>query len=520
MGAVSFTFTRAQLVAVAFGVLTLAVIFQNTFNVLVAKWQLEEYSHGFLIPLVTAYLLWTRRAQLAAVPFKGSWAGVALVLGGLGVYFLSVLAAITTIDTYAFVIVVAGCVLAIMGWQAFRIALVPIAMLMLMNPLPQFLYLNISTFLQLISSQIGVWVIRLLGISVYLEGNVIDLGTYKLEVAEACSGLRYLFPLMSVGAIMAYLINGKAWIRWLIFLSTIPLTILMNSFRIGVIGVLVDRYGIEQATGFLHFFEGWIVFILCLSVLSLEAWALLRLTGDRRKFRDMFVFERPEPTAAGATAQKRKSTIPAAASLAVLLLAVYPAMAISERAELNPDREPFVTFPMDLGSWHGRREPIDRLYLDMLQLDDFVHANYAQPGQAPVNLYVAYYASQRNEVSTHSPASCLPGGGWKIMSLERSELTGLGANGSALPVNRVVIQQGSSRQLVYYWFQQRGRQITNEYMVKWYLFRDSLTRSRSDGALVRIITPVPAGEAIETAEARLTGFTHEVVGKLSHFVPD
>ncbi len=115
---------------------------------------------------------------------------------------------------------------------------------------------------------------RLLGISVYLEGNVIDLGSYKLEVAEACSGLRYLFPLMSVGAIMAYLINGKAWARVVVFASTIPIAILMNSFRIGVIGVLVDRYGTEQATGILHFFEGWVVFMICLALLTLEAWTL------------------------------------------------------------------------------------------------------------------------------------------------------------------------------------------------------------------------------------------------------
>ena len=516
----TFSFTWAQLAGAAFAALVLAVIFQNTFSLLAATWQMEEYSHGMLIPFVSAYLLWTRRAQFAAIPFEGSWAGVALVLLGLVVYFLGTLAAITTIDAYALVIVIAGFVLAVMGWKAFRLALVPIALLLLMNPLPAFLYNNLSSHLQLISSEIGVAFIRLLGISVYLEGNVIDLGSYKLEVAEACSGLRYLFPLMSVGAIMAYLINGKAWLRGLIFVSTIPMTILMNSFRIGVVGVLVDRYGVEQASGFLHYFEGWVVFMLCLALLSLEAWALLRLTGDKRRFRDLFAFEAATPRASAATVQKRKLVIPAAASLALLMLAVYPALAVPQRAELKPDRSAFVTFPMQMGGWHGRREPIEKVYLDILKLDDYVNANYLQQGKPPVNLYAAYYASQRTGASAHSPASCLPGGGWRILAFEKSEVAGVRISGAPLSVNRVVIQQGSSKQLVYYWFQQRGREITNEYLVKWYLFWDSLTRSRTDGALVRITTLIPQGEAMAAADARLTEFTAEVVSKLTGFVPD
>lgn len=520
MRTVRFTFSWMQLAGAAFAALVLAIIFQNTFALLHATWQLDEYSHGFLIPAISAYLLWTRRAQFASMPFEGSWYGVGLVILGLIVYFLGSLAAITTIDAYALVIVIAGFVLAVMGWKAFRLALVPIALLLLMNPLPPFLYNNISSHLQLISSQIGVAFIRMLGISVYLEGNVIDLGSYKLEVAEACSGLRYLFPLMSVGAIMAYLINGKAWLRAVVFLSTVPLTIVMNSFRIGVIGVLVDRYGTEQATGFLHFFEGWVVFMMCLAFLTLEAWGLLRLTGDKRRFRDLFVVDQSPPKVAESMAQQRKVAVPAAVALGLLLLAVYPALAIPQRAELIPQRSAFVTFPMQLGEWHGRREPIDPLYLDILKLDDYVNANYAQAGKPAVNFYTAYYNSQRTGVSAHSPASCLPGGGWLIKSFEQSHLPGMRPDGAPLKVNRVLIQQGSTRQLVYYWFQQRGRDMTNEYLVKWYLFWDSLTRQRSDGALVRIITPIPQGEPITAAEARLTEFTRQAVSKLSGFVPD
>jgi exosortase len=107
---------------------------------------------------------------------------------------------------------------------------VPLLLLGLMIPLPTFLYQGLSAQMQLISSQIGVAIIRLFNISVFLEGNVIDLGNYKLQVAEACNGLRYLFPLMALGFIAAYLFKGALWKRAVIFLSTIPITILMNSF--------------------------------------------------------------------------------------------------------------------------------------------------------------------------------------------------------------------------------------------------------------------------------------------------
>ena len=147
-------------------------------------------------------------------------------------------------------------------------------MLFFTIPLPKFLYNNLSSQLQLISSEIGVWFIRLFDISVYLEGNVIDLGNYKLQVVEACSGLRYLFPLMTLGFIAAYFFKGAFWKRAIIFLSSIPITVLMNSLRIGMIGVTVEYWGVAAAEGLLHDFEGWVVFMACTAVLVLEMWVL------------------------------------------------------------------------------------------------------------------------------------------------------------------------------------------------------------------------------------------------------
>jgi exosortase len=167
-----------------------------------------EDSFGVLIPPIAAFLMWQQKDRLERIPFTGSWWGIAIILLGGASLLVGQLGTVFTIVQYAYVVTLYGLVLAFLGWKAFRIIAVPLFILLFMIPLPQFVMANLSTQLQLLSSEIGVFIIRLFGISVFLEGNVIDLGGYKLQVAEACSGLRYLFPLMTIGFLMAYFYKG------------------------------------------------------------------------------------------------------------------------------------------------------------------------------------------------------------------------------------------------------------------------------------------------------------------------
>jgi exosortase len=137
-----------------------------------------------------------------------------------------------------------------------------------------------TTFLQGVSSELGVWFIRLAGIPVFLEGNIIDLGLLKLQVAEACSGLQYLFPILSFSYLFAILYRGPLWHKAVLLLLAAPLTVFMNSFRIGMIGVIVNSYGLGWVEGFTHFFEGWVIFIACVAILFLTAVILQRTTRN------------------------------------------------------------------------------------------------------------------------------------------------------------------------------------------------------------------------------------------------
>lgn len=488
---------------------------------LLFRWQtMEEYSYGYLIPFVALFLVWQVRDRLESLRLDGSWWGVALAGCGLSLLALGEFSTITVLINYGLVTLVAGLAWAWVGRAGLRHIWVALVFLLFMIPLPNFLYHNLSQKLQLLSSEIGVGVIRWCGISVYLEGNVIDLGSYKLQVVEACNGLRYLFPLMSFGFLCAYLYKAPLWQRAVVFLATVPVTVLMNSLRIGVIGVMVDRWGREMADGFLHDFEGWVIFMACLGVLFALMWLMKTLSGDRRPFREVFGLELPAPTPPDAERRQRHLPRPAAVALALTLAAAAGSMAIGQRTEVAPERRAFAVFPMEFEGWRGRPEVMEQVYVDALKFTDYILADYLGPEGLPVNLYVAYYASQRAGESAHSPRSCMPGGGWEIQSLEEVELPGLRAAGAPLRANRALIQMGRNRQLVYYWFDQRGRNIANEYLVKWYLFQDALTRNRSDGALVRLVTPLGEAEDPAAGDARLAAFAREAVPALEGFVPD
>ena len=517
--------------------------FFDALHFMVDTWAtVEEYSYGYFIPVITAFLIWQKADALREHRLRGEWAGLGLIALALLLLVIGHLSAIRLIGQYGFIVAVYGVSICAIGWRGTRLIAVPLAFLIFMIPLPQFLLRELSHSLQLLSSEWGVALIRLFDISVHLEGNVIDLGTMKLQVVEACNGLRYLFPLMVLGLLAAYFFNGAMWKRVLIVLSTVPFTIVINSLRIGLIGVTVEYWGRDMAEGILHDFEGWFMFMICLALLLGEMVLLARWGRNGQPLRTVFGIDPPAPLPPGTAMIERPVSVPAWAA-AGLLAAVCAYMLLSPpREQAPPARQAFSAFPMQLpGGWQGRSERIEADVLAILALDDYFIANYSRGKEPPVNFYSAYYASQSGGGSTHSPRTCLPGGGWAITDLKAIDVplpaaavaaaaavtvagtgtgTSAGTGGTALRVNRVVIQQGESRQLVYYWFRGRGRQLTDEVAVKWFILSDGITMNRSDGALVRLVTPLARDEDLQSADRRLTDFLAQVQPLLPTYVPD
>lgn len=508
--------------AVWAGMLILAALFGLMFRdvivLMIDNWLgSEEYNYGLMVPFVSLFLIWQKRRELADSDYAGSWRGMGLLLAGLALHGLGELASLQIFQEYALLAVLLGGTWAVAGDAIFRRVWTPIFFIFFAIPLPAIFYHGLSAKLQLLSSQLGVAVIRLCDISVFLEGNVIDLGSLKLQVAEACNGLRYLFPLASVAFMCAYVYQAAWWKRALVFLSSLPVTLFMNSFRIGMIGVLVEYWGKSMAEGFLHDFEGWIVFMGCTALLVAEMWALARIGPDPRPLREVFGLESPEPWPAATRFRERGLPRQFWAAGAALLLGAGLSFGIQQRQEIVPERAAYAEFPLELGGWHGRRQHLEPEIIDALKFDDYLLADFARGGDpSPVSLYSAYYASQRAGESIHSPRTCLPGGGWQVMESARV----VPDAGLGFQVNRVLIQKGGDRQLVYYWFRQRGRVITDEYAAKVYLLLDALGMNRTDGALLRLTTPVPQGADVVRAERRLLDFLGVLEPRLSRYIPD
>jgi exosortase D (VPLPA-CTERM-specific) len=481
---------------------------------LVRRWRVqEEYSHGFLIPIVAAAMLWTRREALLASLGRPSWAGPVILLFAMLLHITGELSAIYILSQIGFVVALVGIVLGLGGYSLLEVTFIPIAFLLLAIPLPYFIDASLSLRLQLISSQLGVFFIKLFDIPVYLDGNIIDLGYYKIQVVEACSGLRYLFPLLSLGFLATYMFRAPLWQRAIVFLSAIPITIVMNGLRIGMVGVTVDHWGSAAADEVLHWFEGWAIFLACSALLAVEMFLLARISGQ--KFFAVFYM----PSLTGEAQESATSVTrlhPLVVSLALLCTTALAVSSITQRAEAVPERSRFVAFPPTLGPWQGRASSLDDWAEQSLGFDDYLFSDYSRPDGRAVNLYVAYYASQRKGESPHSPLVCIPGDGWLVTDLRRASYDDAGVE---VQLNRAVIQKDATKQIVYYWYDERGRKIASEYWSKWYLLSDAILKNRSDGALVRLMTVVAPGELESEADARLRQFIRELLPRLTAFLP-
>ncbi|HBG04832.1 MAG: VPLPA-CTERM-specific exosortase XrtD [Geobacteraceae bacterium GWC2_58_44] len=504
------TACTATLLAVLLGAL-----YCGTFSWLVTvDWLREDYSSSALIPLIAAYLLYDRRAAVARSPWRPSWLGLLPVCCGIALYWLGELAGEFFSLYLSFWLVLVGLLWSWLGGARLKVLRFPLLFLLAMFPLPNYLNTMVTLKLKLISSWLGVWVMRLCGLSAYREGNVIDLGFTKLQVVDACSGLRYFIPLLVLSVLLASYYRAPLWKRGLFVLSSIPVSVVTNGLRIASVGILYQFFGPVVAEGFFHDFSGWFIFMFSLGLLLLELRLLKRFLPEA-PLKPL----RLEPEAAAPRAACRGSRVPLQLALPVLLLSATLAAStcIDFREKVVPARS-FGEFPLVLSGWQGVRGEMEQLYLDSLDLDDYSMVDYRDPKGRTVSFYAAYYASQSKGASIHSPATCLPGSGW-IFQESGAVAVPLAERGASLQVNRAFMQKGGVQELTYYWFPQRGRLLTSAWQLKFYTFWDALTRRRTDGALVRVITPVYQGERLADAETRLQGFARELTPVLTRFVP-
>lgn len=482
-----------------------------------SRWgEQEELSHSYFIPVISAWLVWVNRARVRASIGAPSAAGIAFIFFALAVFILGRVTSNFLFQHISFVILIAGFIATYGGLSLLRAVAAPVAFLLFAVPPPYWMINVLSWNFQEWSSILGAKMIELMGIPVYVSGNIIDLGEYKLNVAEACSGLRYLFPFLSIGVMAGYMYRGPLWHRAVIILSTIPITILMNSFRIAVTGAFVQAYGPEHAEGALHFFEGWVVFLFCLAALFAVVFLLTRFGKNKLSPIDALATpELPQVT----PSRGRFGLVPLAGVTIALLGSFFLiAETVTVDTLIAPERQRFASIPARFSDWNTTVRPMSAEVAAVLRADDSIVVDMISPEKESFNLYIAYLEARRDNRSWHSPRQCIPGGGWKIT--QHDILDHETPAGQTINYNRLVIENGGARQLVYYWYDQRGRKIANEFVMKFWLIHDAITRQRGDGAMIRVMTPAPTSESIGEADARLVEYLNKVAAIAPDYIPE
>ena len=499
------------------------VFFGDGLGALLTAWQLPEYSHGPLIPVLSGllFLRQLKNVPIKSEPVRDYWVGIVVVIMALALGALGRLSNISDIVAYALILWVAGIILISFGWKQGRQFWPPVLHLIYMLPLPGVVYYKLSIFLQFVSSELGVFFLHGLQVPVFLDGNIIDLGVFKLQVAEACSGLRYLFPILSFSYIFSVLYKGPMWHKAVLLVSAAPIVVVMNSVRIAVAGYMVNNYGLGWVEGLSHFFDGWIIFVISIALLFLLTRIMLFLQPVKMGLAESLDLDMDGIGTQFLRLRLTQASRGMIAAGALMVGSTLVWQALPERIPQDINRESFELFPRQLGDWKqaGPSRSLESSVVVAPGADEYRSVTFAKPeSNASVGLFMAWYNDQ-SQGGVHSPEICLPGSGWEIAWLERSDITERMGWDTPFNINRAIIQKGETRMMVYYWFDQKGRKVAWDFAAKFYLLVDGISTGRTDGALVRLTTLIAADETDAQAEVRLKEMLDGLMLQLPRFVP-
>ncbi|HTH50529.1 MAG TPA: EpsI family protein [Pyrinomonadaceae bacterium] len=490
-------------------------------------WSDENYSHGLLVPFVIAFILWQEKDLLSSRVTKPNavlaWSGIAVTLTLL---MLGTLGSELFTQRMSLVVMLASVTVYFLGRRLLGLMAVPFALLLLAIPIPQIVFNRIAMPLQMWASQIAVWGIRLFEVPTLRKGNVIDIlpnggiQSISLEVVEACSGIRSLMTLVTLGLILAYFTRQKDaggfanltrpdLVRaGLLMLAAIPIAVLTNAARVAATGVMTYEYGKQATEAAVHDISGWVVYVVALLLLIGVNLGLKRCLPDG----EVLTSDPADHDLGG------RSVGRAVPLVMVLAVAGCATNWLANRTEDSPPREQLTSLSSTIGDWRQRGIDIrfSKESEEVLRATDYTMREYAAADGRIANLYVGYYATQRSGATYHSPQNCLPGAGWILTDPQVVTITS--PSGRTFQANRYVIENGVYREVMLYWYQGRGRVEASEYRDKLNTVLDSVTRRRSDGAMVRVMTSL--GDDAPAAFAAASGLAGELEDQLPAFIPD
>ncbi|MBF0235368.1 MAG: VPLPA-CTERM-specific exosortase XrtD [Desulfamplus sp.] len=475
----------------------------------------DDYSYGILIPFISFYLIWEKREQLRKVPVKTFWPVLPLLFLFVLVSLYGVLGSSGHVARPALPVLIFLFAMFCFGIAMTRQILLPLIFFVFMIPLPTILDRTIGVFLKSLSSELGGQMLRLLGYSVHVSGNIIDLGVTQLQVVDACSGLRFLFPLIALGIIYAYYFEKTLWKRILLVLSTIPIAIFSNVLRIAITGVLTYKFGTEMAEGFFHDFEGWVIFMAAFFFLFIFS-LLLRL------FPSFSVSAKGDnPLNVNGADQRPENMLAVVISLILLTGVGF----LTLRTEAMPPifvKGGIESFPINFGEWRGQRQLVEPEIIEASGAEESFSGYYVNDKNKIVSLYIGYRSSAflENRNFFHSPTVCLPASGWKTLEQSRYTLHEIPYYQTFDVTEMLVGGPMDSRQLVYFWFQTKDRVTHDKNINRFHLAMHAIKKDNTHDLFIRLMTSIEDDDAIQSSRQRLEDFAREMMPALEQFLKD
>ncbi len=538
------------------GLMTAAFVlgFLPVLQKLSIRWESGDNSYCYLIVPLFIYLCWEKKNDFHFGQFSWNLWGLVPVSLSIVTMIAGELGSVETLLYMGIWGGIAGILFILYGLRLQHL-LFPLLILAFIVPLPPFVNRMLTFNLKLAASSLSVVMLRLTGVSVLQDGNIIDLGITQLQVVDACSGLRYFMPLVLMALLFGFFYCTRWWQKVVLLIVVPPLSVLVNGLRIFATGMLHMWGHPELAEDFFHDFSGWIVFMLAGAILFGFSILLKRFGAterERKKTKDNSITKGPEEGQGqlralrpkdmrseteikGPRSEERAETgvnVPRASGQSniylkpILITALLCLFFLGSGWTLKklpsaanlPARKSFESFPMTIGDWRAKRSYLSDDILNSLWADDYVSATYFNDGLPnTIHLLIPFYEYQGTRHTAHAPQSCMLGSGW--IMLDAREYKVPAGDGNDFLLMTTIWEKGDTRILGSYFFFQRGRVIISPWMNKYWLMVDAFTRQRTDGALVRAELTLVPGQSMDEAYRILTDFMARVWPILDQYVP-
>jgi EpsI family protein len=493
----------------------LGVIFLANLRQLVHTWSTDaNYSHGFLVPLLSLYFA-NEAARRGPVACRGGrLLGSALIGVAILGRLATILVPIGLVGDAAFVLGLAGIVATLAGTAALRRYWFALAFLAFMIPLPIALYTLLASPLQLLVSQVASAVLNAIGVPVLCQGNLMTLpGGVRMFVAEACSGMRQLTGFLALTAAVAYLAPRPWWYRAVLVASAVPIAMTANVVRVVLTGLIMHHLDPRFATGSFHTIEGMLMMGLGLGMLAAECAVLGVLAGPPRA---------EAPVAVGSAADEAPRAVGArrvGLVLGLLLVGVGAGAGLERLVDIPrpPLRRPLATLPLRLGDWVGQDLPVDPEIVERSQADEYLSRSYVDPRHPgrQVTLWVNYSRFGLN--LRHSPEVCLPSGGWEKVEANTRVVAVPGPGGVPSQLTQLAYRQGELVQGIGFWYYIFGEgPLERAVRALPITSRSSHGRAtRGSGLTVELFCPAET----DPDGASMREFARELLGQLEPILP-